>query len=218
MRLSRRAPENQPSSTTLTITKSAVTRPRRELLRRLGSRGEIARDLAYRLFAIAEKKGRSQDAQAYNALALGWPELAASPKRNCPSAASSLQTRGREENVNRDESTAAGLQDPVLDSAVRRIVERFRPLRIILFGSRARGEAGRWSDMDLLVVLPEVRDKRAAMVEALRALNGLRDPQGVPVAVDVIVTTPAEIESRGDVPGSVLRSALREGKVVYERA
>jgi putative DNA methylase len=46
------------------------------LLRRLGSRGELARDLAYRLFAIAEKKGRSQDAQAYNALVLGWPELA----------------------------------------------------------------------------------------------------------------------------------------------
>ena len=47
-----------------------------ELLRKLGSRGELARDLAYRLFAIAEKKGRSQDAQAYNALVLGWPELA----------------------------------------------------------------------------------------------------------------------------------------------
>ena len=35
--------------------------------------------------------------------------------------------------MNRDETTAAGLQDPVLDSALRRIVERFRPLRIILF-------------------------------------------------------------------------------------
>lgn len=120
--------------------------------------------------------------------------------------------------MNRDGSTTAGLQDPVLESAVRRLVERLRPVRIILFGSRARGEAGRCSDFDFLVVLPEVRDKRAAMVEALRALNGLRDPQGMPVAADVIVTTPAEMETRGDVPGSVLRSALREGKVVYERA
>lgn len=115
-------------------------------------------------------------------------------------------------------SRAADLQDPVLDLAVRRIAERLRPLRIILFGSQARGEAGRWSDLDLLVVLPEVRDKRATMVEALRALNGLRDLDGMPVAADVIVTTPAEITSRGDVPGSVLRPALREGKVVYERA
>ncbi len=47
-----------------------------DLLRRLGSRGELSRDLAYRLFAIAEKKSRSQDAQAYNALVLGWPEVA----------------------------------------------------------------------------------------------------------------------------------------------
>ena len=47
-----------------------------ELLARLGTRGELARDLAYRLFAIAERKGRSADAQAYNALVLGWPELA----------------------------------------------------------------------------------------------------------------------------------------------
>lgn len=47
-----------------------------DLLRKLGSRGELARDLAYRLFDLAEKKNRSQEAQAYNALVLGWPEIA----------------------------------------------------------------------------------------------------------------------------------------------
>jgi putative DNA methylase len=47
-----------------------------ELLRKLGGQGEATRDLAYRLFSIAEKKNRSQEAQAYNALVLGWPELA----------------------------------------------------------------------------------------------------------------------------------------------
>jgi putative DNA methylase len=47
-----------------------------ELLRKLGSRAELARDLAYRLFALSEKKNRSQEAQAYNALVLGWPEIA----------------------------------------------------------------------------------------------------------------------------------------------
>jgi putative DNA methylase len=46
------------------------------LLRRIGSRGEVARDLAYRLFDTSEKKKRSQEAQAYNALVLGWPEIA----------------------------------------------------------------------------------------------------------------------------------------------
>ena len=47
-----------------------------ELLRKLGSKGEIARDLSYRLFNICEKKKLSQEAQGYNALVLAWPELA----------------------------------------------------------------------------------------------------------------------------------------------
>lgn len=94
---------------------------------------------------------------------------------------------------------------------VERIVRQFRPVRIILFGSRARGEAGPWSDVDLLVVLPEVTDKRQAMVEILRALSDL------PVCKDVVVTTPEELERRGHVKGDVLRAALREGKVIYQR-
>jgi putative DNA methylase len=47
-----------------------------ELLRKIGSQGEIARDLAYRLFNVCEKKKWSQEAVAYNALVLGWPEIA----------------------------------------------------------------------------------------------------------------------------------------------
>ena len=46
------------------------------LLRKLGSDGELARELAYRLFNIAGKKKLSQEAQGYNALVLGWPEIA----------------------------------------------------------------------------------------------------------------------------------------------
>ena len=46
-----------------------------DLLRQLGSRSDTARDLAYRLFSIAERRKRSADAQGYNALVLGWPEL-----------------------------------------------------------------------------------------------------------------------------------------------
>jgi putative DNA methylase len=47
-----------------------------DLLSRLGSNGDIARDLAYRLFNVCEKSKRSREAQAYNALVLGWPEIA----------------------------------------------------------------------------------------------------------------------------------------------
>ncbi len=105
---------------------------------------------------------------------------------------------------------AAPPSGDIVHTIVQRIVERFHPVRIILFGSRARGEAGPWSDVDLLVVLPEVAHKRQAMVEILRALSDL------PVATDVIVSTPEELERRGHVKGDVLRAALREGKVLYE--
>jgi putative DNA methylase len=60
------------------------------LLRKLGSRGEIARDLAYRLFDLCEKKKRSQDAQGYNALVLGWPELARLAREGAPAQQGAL--------------------------------------------------------------------------------------------------------------------------------
>jgi predicted nucleotidyltransferase len=108
--------------------------------------------------------------------------------------------------------TAQLVQTACLSEAIERIRRQFDPLRIILFGSWARGQARPDSDLDLLVVLPHVENKRRAAVEILRALNGL------PVSKDVIVTTPEEIAARGNTIGHVLRPALREGKVVYERA
>src|SRR5438067_10620675 len=95
---------------------------------------------------------------------------------------------------------------------VERIVRDFHPLQIILFGSQARGEARPDSDIDLLVVLPAVGDKRRATVEIMRVLRDL------PVGVDIVVTTPGEIARRGQVVGTVLRAALREGKVLHAAA
>lgn len=94
---------------------------------------------------------------------------------------------------------------------VERIAERFDPLRIILFGSLARGEGDYDSDIDVLVVLERVEDKHRVTVEMLRSLKDL------PVPKDIVVTTPEEIERRGDLVGTVLRPALREGRVLYER-
>jgi uncharacterized protein len=101
-------------------------------------------------------------------------------------------------------------QPPYLSEVVERIVRKFQPEKIILFGSWARGEAREDSDLDLLVVLSKVEHKRKAAIEVLRALNGL------PISKDVIVTTPQEIEERGKIIGDILRPALEEGKVVYE--
>jgi predicted nucleotidyltransferase len=95
---------------------------------------------------------------------------------------------------------------------VERIIRRFDPLRIVLFGSHARGDAGPDSDIDLLVVFHQVDDKRKAAIEIRRALAGL------PVGKDIIVTTPEEIARRGNLIGTILRPALRDGKVLYDRA
>jgi len=92
-----------------------------------------------------------------------------------------------------------------------RIIRNFHPVRIILFGSHARGTASKQSDVDILVVLQEATDKRKAAIQIRRAVADL------PVSKDIIVTTPDEIARRGNIVGTVLRSALREGKVIYER-
>lgn len=108
-----------------------------------------------------------------------------------------------------------GLRLP-LQEAVERIVAGFDPLKIVLFGSLARGEYRADSDVDLLVVISDGSDdggsgKHEVTVEILRALKDLPFPK------DVVVTTPEEIDRRGDLVGTVLRPALREGKVLYER-
>ena len=102
--------------------------------------------------------------------------------------------------------------ETVVATMVDRIVDRFDPERIVLFGSVARGEVTAHSDVDLLVVMPDGTNRREAAVEMGVAVGDL------PIATDIVVTTPTHIAQRGHVIGTVLRPALREGKVLYERA
>jgi predicted nucleotidyltransferase len=98
-----------------------------------------------------------------------------------------------------------------IDRMVRRIVKRFHPERVILFGSHARGEAGPDSDVDLLVVMPVEGSKREKAVEIGVALHDIRLPK------DIIVTTPEDFAWRKEVVGTIERPAVREGKVLYAR-
>ncbi len=91
----------------------------------------------------------------------------------------------------------------------RRIVRQFRPDRIILFGSHARGGAGPDSDVDLLVVMPVEGSTRAKAEEIGVALHDFD------VAKDVIVVRPEEFAWRKDVVGTIEWPAVREGKVLY---
>jgi predicted nucleotidyltransferase len=99
----------------------------------------------------------------------------------------------------------------IIEQMVLRIVERFDPERIILFGSAARGDATRDSDVDLLVVMPVEGPKHKKQVQIRVALHDIRIPK------DIIVTTPEDFEWRKEIPGTIEYPAVHEGKVLYAR-
>jgi predicted nucleotidyltransferase len=96
-----------------------------------------------------------------------------------------------------------------LKDLVRQIAEAVRPLRIILFGSAARGEMGPESDVDLLVVMPEGTHRGHTEERIYVAVRGIRLP------FDVIVATPSDLEAYRETPGLIYREAVREGQTVY---
>lgn len=101
--------------------------------------------------------------------------------------------------------------EPLLEEMVRRIVERFAPERILLFGSYAGGDAGPDSDVDLLVVMPVRGSRREKAVEIGVALHDIRVPK------DIIVTTPEDFEWRREMVGTIERRAARGGRLLYLR-
>ena len=94
---------------------------------------------------------------------------------------------------------------------VDRIVATAHPDKVILFGSRARGEARPDSDLDVLVIqesdVPGYQ-RDAALYLALAGLNA---------PVDLITYTPEEVREWSAVPQAFITTAVREGKVVYEK-
>jgi predicted nucleotidyltransferase len=101
--------------------------------------------------------------------------------------------------------------EQAIELMVQRLVERFDPDQIILFGSQARGTAGPGSDVDLLVVMPFTGSKRARQLELRMALHDIVVPK------DIILATPDEVARRRDIVGTIIRPALREGKLLYAR-
>lgn len=102
-------------------------------------------------------------------------------------------------------------QPAVPEDLVRRIAERFTPDKIILFGSRARGDAGPDSDIDLLVLFPEVADPKARAAELYASLVDFPRP------MDIVVSTSFRFERYRNVVNTVYWPASREGKVLYEQ-
>lgn len=103
------------------------------------------------------------------------------------------------------------LSDAVIEEAGRTLAgEATAPAQVFLFGSHARGEATADSDLDFLVV---ERGAEPTVEEWVRLRDAL-PPLGVPV--DVIVMSDDLVRRRRDVPGSLVYTALREGRLVAE--
>ena len=101
------------------------------------------------------------------------------------------------------------MDQTILDNIIRRIVEVADPERIILFGSAARGEMNRHSDVDLLIVKEGVDT-----LDLMRQIR--RNLYGVGAAVDALVVTPQAVERYKNSHALIIKPALREGKVIYE--
>lgn len=97
--------------------------------------------------------------------------------------------------------------EAVIAESGRRLAAAAPPRsRVILFGSHARGDAGRHSDLDFLVIEPNVEDVVEESVRLRRALRGLL------IAADIVVVSEDEASAWRDVHGSVIHAALAEGR------
>ena len=105
--------------------------------------------------------------------------------------------------------------DALLDQMIQAIVAEVNPEQVILFGSRARGDAREDSDVDLLVVEAEpFGPERSRRQELVRLYHALVE---FPVSTDILVYSHDDVAYWRDSLNHVLARALREGKVLYER-
>jgi predicted nucleotidyltransferase len=103
------------------------------------------------------------------------------------------------------------LTPELLAEITRRILSVSNPEQIIMFGSYARGDFNTNSDLDLLVI-EDVEFLRQESVRLRQALRGLLFP------IDIVVATPEQVERHRNSIGLIYRSALSEGKVLYDRS
>ncbi|HTR75256.1 MAG TPA: nucleotidyltransferase domain-containing protein [Solirubrobacterales bacterium] len=103
------------------------------------------------------------------------------------------------------------MNDDLIAEVTRRLAVAAPGAKVVLFGSRARGNPRRNSDLDLLVIEPgDVDTPRAESARLRRELRGLG------VGLDLLVVSARHAEDWGHFEGSLLNEALAEGRVLVE--
>ncbi len=100
----------------------------------------------------------------------------------------------------------------LITKATKLLLDAAHPHKIILFGSYGRGDANAESDIDLLVVETDVKDRVAEMTRLNRVLSPLR------MSVDLLVVSKKTFDYWASTPGNVYFQAIQEGTVLYEAA
>ena len=103
------------------------------------------------------------------------------------------------------------VDERTLTDIVQRLVKAFEPDKIILFGSRARGDFHGQSDVDLLIIKDSQEPKHRRAGRAYIALSGIDAPK------DILWFTPEEVEEWSEVKYHIATRATREGRVLYEK-
>lgn len=108
------------------------------------------------------------------------------------------------------QATEAAFPPPPLEAIKQALLQVGCPHLIILFGSRARGDFGPHSDIDILIIEPSELPRYKRSARYRRALQGLYP------AKDIVVWTPEEVEKWQHLPNTFIANALREGVTLYE--
>ena len=98
----------------------------------------------------------------------------------------------------------------LIQEVTRRIVNTAKPKRVLLFGSATRGRLKKDSDLDMLVVMNAPVHRRRMAQKINRSMYGLG------IAVDIIVVTEEDLQKYGQRVGTILKPAIKDGRVLYE--
>ena len=111
----------------------------------------------------------------------------------------------------RQEKSLKKVDESLLNDIVNQILKVTQPEKIVLFGSYARNEAIAVSDIDILIIQSSDLPRYKRSIPVRLALRGLFPSK------DIVIYTPEEVKEWESASTSFIASALREGRVLYER-